>query len=279
MDSSASAADQNRSDRVNGKSQETAREDDPWTLYDKLIADIPGGIEVTDFCVGAHWCYIEATCGMGLSHAVIGGARGGLKRDPRDFDLHGLAELSKSWSFLDASLGVAALNAWYCSPERVRSLGGTIDAGVVESHDASNPLHGLLRQQWAGKLVTVIGHFPGVEQMAREAQVTVLERDCRDALDIPDSACEFILPKQDFVLMTGTTLTNKTAPRLLALARTATTVMVGPSAVPAPALLEHGVDIIAGSVVVDPESAKFAVKGGSKQDWRRGIKKFSIEKG
>jgi hypothetical protein len=30
--------------------------------------------------------------------------------------------------------------------------------------------------------------------------------------------------------------------------------------------------------VVDPEPARFAIKGGSKQDWRAGIRKFSIER-
>ena len=33
--------------------------------------------------------------------------------------------------------------------------------------------------------------------------------------DFLDSACEYILPEQDFVFITGMTLTNKTLPRLL----------------------------------------------------------------
>ncbi|MEE8717239.1 MAG: DUF364 domain-containing protein [Coriobacteriales bacterium] len=251
---------------------------DPWALYDEMIAGIPEGVAVTDFCVGRSWCYVVADCGMGIGHTVAGGARRRFQGDPRDLDLRALASLAKSWNFVDASLGVAALNAWYCRPEAIRALGGTIDEGVVASHDASNPLRGMLCQRWQGKRVAVVGHFPGVEAMARQAQVTVLERDCSQDGDVPDSACEFVVPRQDFVLMTGTTLTNKTAPRLLELARDAVAVMVGPSSVPSPALIAHGADVIGGSVVVDPEPARFAIKGGSKQDWRAGIRKFSIER-
>ena len=38
---------------------------------------------------------------------------------------------------------------------------------------------------------------------------------------MPDPACEYILSEQDVVIMTATTLINKTMPRLLALSRNA----------------------------------------------------------
>lgn len=256
----------------------TTRGGDPWALYDRLIGGVPEGIAVTDFCVGNSWSYVRADCGMGVAHTVRGGARPRFQGDPRELDLRRLASLVKSWNFVDASLGVAALNAWYATPEKVRALNGTVDSGVHESRDESNPLHGALKQRWQGKDVLVVGHFPGVEAMARQANVTVLERSCGSTQDLPDSACEYLVPRQNFVLMTGTTLTNKTAPRLLELSRGAFTVLVGPSAVPCVCLFDLGADLIGGSVVVDPEPAAFAVRGGSKADWRAGIRKFSIER-
>ena len=37
-----------------------------WSLYDELIDAMPPGITVHDYCLGAHWTYIVADCGMGL---------------------------------------------------------------------------------------------------------------------------------------------------------------------------------------------------------------------
>ena len=74
--------------------------------------------------------------------------------------------------------------------------------------------------------------------------------------------------------MTGTTFINKTMPRLLELSQKATTIVVGPSAIPSVVLAEAGAQAIAGSVVVDKEPAKASIKGGTKEQWRTGIKKF-----
>ena len=249
----------------------------PWALYDQLIEGVPDGIEVVDYCIGDHWSYLIASCGMGISYTFPGGGRSTFKDDPRDYDLRGLAALSKSWCFREASLGVAALNAWYSQRQRVLALGAQFDEDDdhVGSADQSNPFS-FLKDNYLGKKVTVVGHFPNVEHMAQVADLTVLERNCTSQLDTPDPACEYILPSQDFAFITGTTITNKTAPRLLQLCNGVITTMLGPSVVPAQALRDAGVDYVSGSVVLDEEAAQFAIKGGSKALWRHGIKKFWI---
>ena len=72
-----------------------------------------------------------------------------------------------------------------------------------------------------------------------------------------------MLPQADFAFVTGVTIINKTAPRLLDLAKNATTVFVGPSVVMSPFLFDWGVEMLAGSVVADPDKARFAVKNGA----------------
>ena len=245
----------------------------PWAIYDELISGIPAGIAVSDFCLGTHWCYVEAACGMGIAHAFTGGGKRTFGGDPRECDLKEVAQLATSWNFAEASLGFAAINAWYSREQAVIDLGGHVDEGMAGGRK-DNPF-AALREQYEGKRVCVIGHFPNVEDMAQICDLTVLERNCRSDLDTPDTACEFIIPEQDFVFLTGTTLTNKTAPRLLALARDTFVAMVGPTTVPCEALAQAGVNYLGGSIVVEPEAAKFAVKGGSKKTWREGIKKFS----
>jgi uncharacterized protein (DUF4213/DUF364 family) len=105
-----------------------------------------------------------------------------------------------------------------------------------------------------------VGHFPWLDKVAEVAELTILERDCREGNDTPDPACEYIIPTQDYVLMTGVTLINKTAPRLIALAENAVVAMLGPSVVASVKILGRGVDILAGRVVVDNLRAKEAVK-------------------
>ncbi len=77
---------------------------------------------------------------------------------------------------------------------------------------------------------------------------------------MPDPACEYVLPKADYAFITGVTLINKTAPRLLELAQNARTIMVGPSVIVTPILFEWGVETLGSRVVLDPEKTRYAVK-------------------
>ncbi|WP_350454858.1 Rossmann-like domain-containing protein [Slackia heliotrinireducens] len=248
-----------------------------WELYDALIDGIPEGIAVKDFCKGVSWSYVEAECGLGIAKTVQDGARAQLYTgNYLNLDLKSLAALAKSWRFSEASLGVAAMNAWYTQPDKLAALGADVDGGESYAGRNQNPFDSM-EERYAGKKIAVIGHFPGMATMDRVGHLTVLERNCRNDNDVPDSACEYILPDQDFVFLTGTTLTNKTMPRLLELSRSACTVVAGPSSLPAWPVVEAGADIVAGSVVTDAQAAKYAVRGGSKQQWRAGIKKFVWE--
>lgn len=163
---------------------------------------------------------------------------------------------------------MAALNAYYAQRPLLDGLGASYDDpvelpdGTIRKMDAFE-LHRPRIEASASKNVVVVGHFPHVERIAEYANLTVLERNCAHDLDTPDPACEYVLPDADFAFFTGVTLINKTAPRLLELASGAETVLVGPSVVMSPTLFEHGADVLAGSVVADPEKVRFAVKNGA----------------
>lgn len=244
--------------------------DTPWKLYNHLIAGIPEDIAVRDYCLGTHWSYVEADSGMGVSFTTTGGARRGYTGDLRDKPLREVAQLAKSWCFEEASLGVAALNAWYSQHALLDPLGCIYDAAVEVPDGTLRKMDAF--EMWRPEIsaagnasVVVVGHFPHVERIEEYARLTVLERRCSQANDVPDPACEYVIPDADYLFMTGVTLINKTAPRLLDLAKSAKTIMVGPSVIMAPFLFKWGVDMLAGSVVADPEKAAFAVKNGAGQ--------------
>lgn len=255
----------------------------PWKLYDRLIESVPDDLVVRDYCLGTHWSYVEADCGMGVSFTCKGGGLRTCKQDLRGVPLRAMAELAKSWCFEEATLGVAALNAYYARKELLDPLGAIYDEpvelpdGTVRTMDAFERYRPRIERS-AGKRVTVIGHFPHVDRIAAYADLTVLERNCTHELDTPDPACEYVLPGTDFAFVTGVTLINKTAPRLLELAKDATTVLVGPSVIMAPCLFEQGADALAGSVVADPEKARFAVQNGAGQFFGEALQMTLVER-
>ena len=244
----------------------TCEHNTPWKMYNHLIGGIPEDIIVTDYCLGTQWTYVDTTWGMGVSFTCKGGAPRQFTMDLRGLPLRTVAELAKSWNFAEASLGVAAINAYYSQKKLLDPLSCIYDEpvelpdGSIHKMDAFE----LFREESAGKKITIVGHFPHVERIEEYAsELTVLERDCHSAIDTPDPACEYVLPSQEFVFITGGTFINKTAPRLIDLAKDAKTIFVGPSVIMSPFLFKWGVDMLAGSVVNDPEHVAFNVKNGA----------------
>ncbi len=174
---------------------------------------MPEDIAVRDYCLGTHWSYVEADCGMGVSFTCKGGARRACKQDLRGTGLREMAELAKSWCFEEATLGVAALNAYYARKELLDPLGATYDEpielpdGTVARWTLSScpPAYRGARRRtspWSG-------HFPHVDRIAEYANLTVLERNCSQELNTPDPACEYVLPDTDFAFITGVTIINR----------------------------------------------------------------------
>ena len=246
-----------------------------WDLYKRLVEGVPEGIAVKDIAIGTHWAIVEAESGCGMAMAVSGGrGKYGLYPNALHMELRDLASQCASWNFTEASVGVAALNAWYSTSENAAAVGMKIEVS------GSNDGFDLYRRLCAGKRVCIVGHFPLIERLADECKLSILERNPQPG-DFPDPACEYIVPHQDLLFCTGITLTNKTMPRLLQLAcgSQCSVILVGPSVVPAPVLFEYGVDCMAGSVITDPERAKAAVMHAATYGvFKHGVQKMRIER-
>jgi uncharacterized protein len=244
---------------------------DSWAIYDALLAGIPEDLCITSSLLGRSWCLVQSE-GIGLAMNYRGGIGQGDVRPPyAGRRVAEVAGLMKSWSLPDASLGVAALNSVYNSPGRVagwlnKPVNAVLSGAAFES----------LLEAMTGKNVAVVGHFPGMEAAAKRCRLTVLERNPQED-DLPDFAAEYVLPQQDFVFITGTTLTNKTLPRLLELSARATTVLLGPSVPLTPLWFEWGVDILAGTVVLDqPAVWQACLDGVQREIFERGAAMVQI---
>lgn len=223
-----------------------------WELYDELIEGIPPEILVEDAYLGPSRSFVETGGCLGMAQVYGSGTAAPelLRRPLRD-----AAALSKSWDFQTASLGVAAINAWY---NRMALLK---ECRVQPEEDNTSALINY-RELLRGKKVAVVGHFYMIEQEKDVCDMIVLERKPQPG-DLPDSACEYVLPEMDFVFITGSAMVNKTMPRLLQLSQQAVTILAGPTVTMSPVMFRYGADVLAGTLANDTETVKDVIKHGN----------------
>ena len=104
-----------------------------WKLYDSLIDAIPEEIKVADFLCGNSWTMIRTDKGgIGLATTAKEVTRKPLlDRQIKGLPLKEVAEAAKSWNMLEASIGVAAINAYYNAAKRAIRLGIAIQNGSI----------------------------------------------------------------------------------------------------------------------------------------------------
>ena len=220
---------------------------DFFELYDLLIGGIHTDAAITDALCGQCWTAVETAGSFGMAMTTpMDTAPRMLPEDLCGLSIMELAAAAKSWNLREAGFGMAAVNAYYNTPERLEALGAyePFEKYCTDGVD----LH--------GKHIGVVGHLNMPESVYHQAaSVRILERSPREG-DYPDSACDWLLPQCDVVIMTASTLVNKTLPHLLELCRDAYTILAGPSCPMCPELLTLGIDRIAGLVITDTQGMK-----------------------
>jgi uncharacterized protein (DUF4213/DUF364 family) len=160
--------------------------------------------------------------------------------------------LVKSWDFVEASVGMAALNAWYNTSE------------LMMKYHTREPDHQYCTfgMNLKNKKVGMVGHLRANGNPFIDAkEVLILERNPQDG-DYPDSACEYLLPDCDVVIITGNAFTNKTMPRLLQICQNSEVVLTGPSVPMAPNLMNFNISRLAGLIITNTDRMKeFSISG------------------
>jgi uncharacterized protein (DUF4213/DUF364 family) len=253
-----------------------------WEIYDELISLMPPDLCVTECLIGLHWTLIRSKgVGMALTPFERGRAFGpqgasvaaAIGEPIAGMSICRLAEYVKSWNPYEATLGMAAINSALNSPDQVRLLCNRLPWSQPQ---ASAFVY--YAERVRGKKVAVIGRFPDLDELSKVCQLTVLERSPGPG-DLPDPACEYVLPAQDYVFVTATALINKTLPRILDLSRDACVFLVGPSTPFAPALFSHGIHTLAGTVVLEPESVwQAAQEGAARSVFNRGAHMVKVSR-
>jgi uncharacterized protein (DUF4213/DUF364 family) len=227
------------------------------STIDALLNNLNNDASVRQVLVGAFWTAVvlegdPPRCGLASTLRAETHDAGPPVRRPghlREHKGRELAEWLRSPRILEASIGMAAYNALLAVDELACA-----DLNAEE----------VIIKQGKGRRVAVVGHFPFVDRVRQAAKACwVLELRPRPG-DLAASQAAEVLPQADVVALTGTSLLNHTFDDLMALCRPeAFVVLLGASAPLSPILLEHGVDAVSGTKVVDVPAVLGAVGEGA----------------
>lgn len=216
--------------------------------YHSLTKTIERGIKLHIGAVLGRWCGLAKTYGIPVPHGNYTRDMGKLTEKASSE----VAQYAKSWNLIEASIGLAAINSMI--PPRGKKGVNALDVIIEEGKN---------------RKITMVGMFPRIEEIREVAkELWILEMDQR-LIDtsrgiLPSTASEFKIPESDLVVITGSTLVNKSMGRLLGLCREAYTIILGPSTPLSDVLFDYGADMLAGVEVTNPEELlrKISQSGG-----------------
>lgn len=179
-----------------------------FELYDHLIEGIPVGIPVQQVCSGSVLTAVCANGSVGLCETVVDQRRAMTLKPNLSYDLRALATFAKSWNYVEASIGMAAINCYYNSAQRL------MERGYALNPVRRNPYRSLKRAL-ENRKVAVIGRTPVLEEaLEGAAQLSVLTENPVGSDDYPSGATEFLLNSQDAVFADGRCFVQKKVARL-----------------------------------------------------------------
>ena len=215
--------------------------------YEKILSGIDSQIKVDEIIYGISWTAARLENGdVGVAMHTEGDTAKRMFKSLKGLTVEEASQAVMSWNMEEASEGQAVINAYYNTIDNVTELGANSDiSGAMDNFDID------------GKTICFVGHLvnhSGIseELLAKSKEYFILEREPKSG-DLPDSACEYIIPKSDIVVITGSANVNKTMPRLLELSEKAEVIITGPTTTLCSGLEEFGVNRLYGVSITDPD--------------------------
>ena len=229
-----------------------------WELYNRLIEGIPADISVNSAVIGIHTTIVDIGETAGLAQTLVD------ERRPRTLKdgligkpLREVASLVRSWNFTEASLGLAALCAWYNV------------AAVSSACKASSSLGGagqlrFLKRLAENRRVAMTCEMEYLTQWVAPVAQLSLFAEVPAVGSYPMLASEYLMQEQDLLLLSGDSFVTKRLPRLLELSTPyCETVLVGFGVPMADCLWAYGIDEIATVCVTDATRCRQLVQEGA----------------
>ncbi|BFH74612.1 DUF364 domain-containing protein [Sulfurisphaera javensis] len=202
--------------------------------------------KIKDVYIGTTWtCVLSKYCGTastdpGSNHVSVRGF-GHL----HEKYVSELSEYLLSFNLLESSVGLAAINSV-----------------ITPSYNSNYNGLDLALELGKNKRIVMVGYYgnyPNLEGFKKIAKEFIILELNPFLIDVsrgifPSTAAEHYIPKADIVIITGMTIINKSIDRLIELAKKegdAITFIVGPSTPMLKDLLDFGIDVLAGLMVVN----------------------------
>jgi len=177
--------------------------------YETLIENIPPHLNVLEFFSGSSASAVVTEIGVGVSETVPDTRTPRLYAGATPVRLKTFAGMVRSRNFAEASLGLAAINAYY---------NNTLPVGIASEGKrtgGTDSLHSL-KCDVAGKRAILVGHSEIIEQIFDEdGALTVISNHASVLGGLPLAAAGFVCPDCDVVLADEKCLIRKQLPRLI----------------------------------------------------------------
>jgi uncharacterized protein (DUF4213/DUF364 family) len=241
------------------------------SILDDLLATLPGErVALRDVRIGPFWTAVWTERGAGLAstqrdaHTSHGDSLIRWAGDLLDHDARELAGLLCSSSPMEAALGMAAANGLL-----------DVDEEKLTNRNASEEII----ERGRNKRVAIVGHFPFIPTVRQAVrQLDVLELHPGPG-ELPPAAMAEVIPQADVVAITGTSLINHTFDALIQQCRPEAFVLVlGPTTPLSAVLFDYGVDLIAGTQVIDSATALRVASQGAIFRQMRGVRLVTMIK-
>ena len=238
-------------------------------LIRKFLDQMPAEPQsVNQMIIGYHWTMV---CGQkcGLA-STMAGEHTNLHQpiqhvgDMQNLNIQTLAEWVLSNNLLEASIGMAALNAALpLSKENAQEL------------NASE----IIFQKCPGKNVVIVGSFPFVNKIRQHAKNCWVIDKKEFVNSLPASASTEFIPRADIVAISGTALINHSMEDLLKLCHPRSLIIIlGPSTPMHPLWYEQGVYAYSGTEIENPQTAALCVQQGAMFKQVKGVRLLSYIK-
>jgi uncharacterized protein len=245
------------------------------TILNELLSQLPDG-RVVEAVIGLFWTAVivevdgKQSCGLASTqhdrehehtrHPAVMDA-GKLEK----LSACQLAALVNSNSSAEVSIGLATINALLPKPLKCVDL----------------PAEEYIARQGSGSRVALIGHFPFIERLRPQVRdLWVMELNPKEG-DLPASAGPDMIPLADILAVTSTALINHTFDEVFQHRKPGAKVMLlGPSTPVSPRLFDLGIDVLAGSIVEDPDAVLPLIRQGAsfQQIKKQGVRLVTLEK-
>ena len=237
-------------------------------ILEDILQSAKEDSQIHRILVGVHWTAVKSRyCGLASTMSDPPPHHDNQVRDVGRLQQKGALELANyvfSNRLLEASLGMAALNSLI-----------EVDENMSEPLNAVD----IIAEQGKGKTIGVIGHFPFIPALKKNAgKLWVFEKRLQEG-DLPEEAMKQLLPRCDVVAISGTTLVNHTFETVMKLCREdAFKLMLGASTPMVPVLFDYDIDALSGCKVVDADRVLGCISQGATFKQIDGIKLITMRR-